>query len=115
MVCTVSAMDLMSWMVPRTLEAWVQVTSLVREERRGLRESGVSLGLVVGSTVHHVRVRFLRAAMATHEAMLASWSSLETMISSPGENLRAMERLRKSWVVEAPMTFGEQLVDDVSG
>lgn len=86
------------------LEAWVQVTSLVLGESSGFSDSGVSLGLVVGGTVHHFRVRFFCLAMATQEAMFASWSRLETTSSSPGEKLMAMDRLRKSWVVEPPIT-----------
>ena len=39
--------------------------------------------------------------------MLASWSTFETTSSSPGLKSRAMERLRKSWVVEGPsVTYG---------
>lgn len=104
-------MALMSWIVPRTLDACVHVTSLVRSESSGFRDSGVSLGFEVvrssASPVHHLMARFERAAMETQGAMLASWSNLERMSSSPGWNFRAMDKLRKSWVVEGPITTSE--------
>lgn len=50
----------------------MHVTSLVLEDRSGARFSGVSLGLEVGSTVHHLTVRSSKDARDTHEAMLAS-------------------------------------------
>lgn len=36
--------------------------------------------------------------------MFASWSMKEIMISEPGGKEKDWDRLRKSWVVEGPMT-----------
>jgi hypothetical protein len=103
-------MALISWIVPRMLEACVQVTITVLSDRRPLRSDASSFGfsLVLGS--HHLIVRLRRAAISTQEAILASWSIFDRINSEPGGNSRATDRLRKSWVVEEPSTFCLELV-----
>ena len=80
------------------------MTRTVFSERSSSNSEAKSLGfsLVFGS--HHLRVSFRRAAKDIHEAMLASWSIFETIISEPSGNSSANERLRKSWVVAEPRT-----------
>jgi hypothetical protein len=104
MVCTREERAAMSWMVPRMLEAWVHVTKAVLEDRRGLRESGVREGLLDLVGFHHFMVRDWIEARATQDAMLASWSIEDIMISEPAGKENACERLRKSWVVLEPRT-----------
>lgn len=107
------------------LLACVQVTRRVRGERRGARFDGVSWGFgcvvvvvmvaAAGSGdgdedggvregVHHFSTSFCRDARSTHGAMLASWSMLDTTISSPSAKSSAKETLRRSCVVEGPKT-----------
>jgi len=104
MVWTILAMPLMSWIVPRMLLACVQVTRRVRSESNSFRSSGYSFGFWRFLGIHHFRVKLLRSARLTQEATLASWSIPETISSSPGWTFKAYERLRKSWVVDGPMT-----------
>lgn len=112
--CTAEAMALMSWMVPRMLLAWVQVTRRVLSESRAARPEARSLGLVLASGTsvlgfHHLRTSFWRSARSTQGAMLASWSTAETISSSPSWKRRAYETLRNSWVVEGPITAASQM------
>ena len=62
--------------------------------------------------IHHFTVRFFQAASWTQGARLASWSRLERIISEFVGKLRAMDRLRNSWVVDGPRTTsdGEALI-----
>ena len=62
--------------------------------------------LVVGEGVgfHHLMVWDWSLARRTQAAMLASWSSWETMRVECGGRERMRERLEKSWVVEGPIT-----------
>jgi hypothetical protein len=85
----------------------------VREVRSGVREEARSCGLVVGEEegeegVHHFRTSFCCEARSTHGAIFASWSMLDTIISSPSENCSAKETLRNSCEVEGPKTFCEE-------
>lgn len=89
MVCTAEAMALMSWIVPRMLEAWVHVTKTVFSDRRSFRSVASSLGLILVLGSHHLMVNFWRAARETQEAMLASWSILEMISSDPSGKSRA--------------------------
>ncbi|KAF7502905.1 hypothetical protein GJ744_004943 [Endocarpon pusillum] len=91
-------------MVPKTLDECAQVASHVfglRSFWGGLRSSRGFVQLVA---VHDFTVRPLHSANGTQEAMLASRSSLKTTISDHQGKLGDMERLRKSWVVEALKT-----------
>jgi hypothetical protein len=76
MVWTAEAMALMSWIVPRMLEACVHVTRTVFSDKRSLRSEARSFGF------------------------------FETIISEPSGKSRAQERLRKSCVVAEPRTAG---------
>jgi hypothetical protein len=58
------------------------------------------VGVMEGA--HHFIVRFFQMASWAQPARLASWSYLERIISEPGGMVRAMERLRISWVVLGP-------------
>lgn len=71
-------------MLPRMLEVWVQATSFVFGESRVARTEGSRCGFVVEEGVHHFIVQERQLARASQEAMLASWSSFERMISEPG-------------------------------
>src|SRR5436309_492369 len=81
MVCTREERAAMSWMVPRMLEAWVHVTRAVLDDKRGLRDSVVSEGLFDFVGLHHFMVKEWIEASATQDAMLASWSIEDIMIS----------------------------------
>lgn len=84
----------------------VQATSFVFSLSSFFSSSTSSLGLVREEELHHLTVHWRQDASCSQEATLASWSSFERMISEPGVtwSKRAVERLRKSWVVEGPMT-----------
>lgn len=115
----VVARALMSWIPPRMLEAWVQVTRAVLGVRRGRRVEGVRsrlflfllsslsfllLVLWVVSGFHHFTVWFCKAARRSQGEMLVSWSIWEIISSERGGRERIWERLEKSWVVEGPIT-----------
>lgn len=93
-----------SWIVPRMLDAWVQVTRRVRGVSRGVRSEARSLGSCREDGSHHLMTSCWRSARSTHGAMLASWSMPERTSSSPGWKARVAETLRKSCVVDAPRT-----------
>ena len=97
-------MALMSWIVPRMFEACVHVTNLVLSERSSFKSKARSLGFSFVFGTHHLRISFCRVAKDTHDAIFASWSTLEMMISEPSGKSRANERLRNSWVVDDPRT-----------
>lgn len=99
----------MSVMVPRMFDVCVHATSRVFGVRSLARSSGTSFGfeVVLAEGTHHLIVRLRQAASWIQEAMLASWSSLLRMISSVGRVVRAVETLRKSWVVLLPKTISE--------
>lgn len=66
----------------------------------------MSFGFVVEfDGFHHTTFRFRHFAICTHDARLASWSQRERISSEDGGYVRAMLRLRNSWVVEGPITM----------
>lgn len=81
-------MALISWIVPRMLLAWVQVTSFVFSERSSFKSWASSLGFSLVLGFHHLMVKFWRAARETQEAVLASWSIPERISSEPAGNSR---------------------------
>jgi len=101
--------------LPRILDVWVQVTKQVSLVRSGFNDSGVKCGFVLESLgCHHLILRPRVEARKTQDAMLASWSTTEQIISAEGPwflmyGSRERERLRKSWVVEGPITVGIRL------
>src|SRR6187402_3430822 len=97
-------------MVPRMLEACVHVTMAVLSESNSLRSDARSLGLYFVFGIHHLIIIPRRSAIETQGAMLASWSTMEMMISDPGWKLRVVDRLRYSCVVEDPRTVYCQIV-----
>lgn len=80
------------------------MTSTVFSESNSLRSDTSSFGFVLGFGIHHFTVRFWRSARSSQLAMLASWSSLEMIISDPVVKDRAKESVRKRTVVEEPRT-----------
>lgn len=82
----------------------MHVTNFVFSERSSFKSEARSVGFSLVLGTHHLSVSFRRAAKDTHGAMLASWSTLEMMISEPSGNSRAKERLRNSCVVDDPRT-----------
>lgn len=98
-------MALISWIVPRTLLACVQVTRAVFSDNRGRRLSTVKIRSCGGDDgVHHFKTKPRTSAIRTHADILASWSIDETMISAFGGKSIIKERLAKSCVVDGPMT-----------
>ena len=84
-------------MVPSMLLVCVHVTNLVFSERRGRKFWDVrvrSCGGAEGS--HHLIVKFWNLAKRTQEAIFASWSIREMIISPPSGKWSAWERLAKS-------------------
>lgn len=73
-----------------------------------MRSKTSSLGFVPALGAHHLIVRFWRAARSTQEAMLASWSTLEIIISEPAGKERAKDKVRKRDVVDDPRTVRRQ-------
>ncbi len=104
MVWTALEMALISWIVPRMLDACVHVTMTVLGESKLGRSDARSLGFCLVLGFHHLMIKLRRAARSTHDAMLASWSILEMINSDPAGQLSALERFRKSCVVEEPRT-----------
>lgn len=93
-------------MLPRMLLVCVTATSFVRSESRGCRVGMSKVGFVFEGGVHHFTFSWRHFAAWSQAATFASWSSFERIISSPGcrWSCSAVERLRKSWVVDGPIT-----------
>ena len=78
-------MALMSVIVPRMLLVCVHVTRHVLVVRRRFSDSGVRWGFVLESVgYHHFICRPRVEAKKTQEAILASWSTTEQIISAVG-------------------------------
>jgi hypothetical protein len=90
-------------MVPVMFEAWGQATSLVLSESSVFSSLGSQTGFLGSEAAHHLTVKPRRSATCTQGAVLASWFNLDRTNSSPGWNLRAVDRLCRSWVVETPI------------
>lgn len=90
-------------MVPVMFEAWGQATSLVLSESKAFSSAWSQTGFLGSKAAHHLIVKPRRSATCTQGAVFASWFSLDRINSSPAWNLRAVERLCRSWVVETPI------------
>jgi hypothetical protein len=105
-------MLLISVIDPKIFDVCVQATNLVFSVSSFSRSDAVSVGFVFESDgFHQTTFRLRHLAIWTQDAMLASWSHSDIMSSEPGGYFRAIERLRKSCVVEGPITmhFGSAL------
>src|ERR1700712_3981891 len=89
-----------SGIVPIRLDAAVTATSRVRALSRAARRAGTRPP-VAGSKPAHRTPAPVRSAAITHGRTLASWSSRDTTISSPGRH--APERVRDRSKVSAVM------------
>ena len=90
------------------LEVCVQQTRRVLGVNSFFRSTVSRMGFVFEADgIHHFTVRFFQDASWTHGARFASWSSFERMISESGAKLRAIDKLRNSWVVEGPSTTSD--------
>jgi hypothetical protein len=95
-------------MVPVMLETWPQHTSRVLGDRRGRRDSRVSLGSVVFPLfvggVHHLITIPKLFASERHAVIPASWQSTDTIISESAFRFGRKElvKVRSRPVVEGP-------------
>ena len=98
-----SAISRTGLMVPVILDVCGHDTSRVLLVSKVFSSAGSQTGFFGSEAAHHFTLKPNRSATWTHGAMLASWLSLDRMSSSPGWNVRAIEMLCSSWVVETPI------------